>query len=380
MKKNILVVHIIARMNVGGPAFLIDSLIKNLNDDKFESILVTGYCESNEIDFLESRKKTYQVYRIRNFGRSLGLRKDLQCLLELIKIIREVGPDIVHTHTAKAGILGRIAAFLAFRKVRIVHTFHGHLLHGYFSPQKTELLILIERLMSKITDSFIAVGNSVKQDLLERKIGSKNRFHVIFPGLSAPYLDPEKVERNRLAFPRKRISRIVFIGRLTSIKSPHRIIDLANILSQRNIDFEILVIGGGELLPILKSLPLENPASVKFLGWRDDIYELISTADLGILTSQNEGIPLTLIQFAQMGLPVVSTSVGSVSDVVEDGKTGYLLDFNILTFADAIEFLIRDNFTAKMFGENAKKRAEKLFSVQGMVSKHRDLYYEVLNI
>ena len=136
------VVHLVARMNVGGPAFLIDSLIKNLNNEKFRSILITGYCEMNEIDYLETHGKNYEVYQVRDFGRSIGIKKDFKCLIELVRIIKKIGPDIVHTHTAKAGFLGRIAAFLAFSDIKIVHTYHGHLLHGYFSPMKTKLIIL----------------------------------------------------------------------------------------------------------------------------------------------------------------------------------------------------------------------------------------------
>ena len=186
-------------------------------------------------------------------------------------------------------------------------------------------------------------------------------------------------KRNLNSFPRKHLTRILFIGRLTNIKCPHRLIEIANELSQRKLDFEMLIAGGGELLPDLEASPLINSRSVKFLGWRADIYELISTSDIGILTSLNEGIPLTLIQFAQMGLPAVSTSVGSVNDVIENEKTGFLIDYDVKLFADAIEFLIKNPEIAKKFGENARLRASQYFSTQTMVTKHRDLYDEILN-
>ena len=151
--------HVIARMNVGGPAILISELLKGLNNKDFESFLITGNCESNEVDYLEANNLNFDEIRIKGFGRSLNPISDLKSILTIIRILRRVKPDIVHTHTAKAGVIGRITSFVATPRAKRVHTYHGHLLHGYFSKSKTQLVILIEKYLAVITDLILTVGN-----------------------------------------------------------------------------------------------------------------------------------------------------------------------------------------------------------------------------
>ena len=138
------IAHVIARMNVGGPAILITELIKGANREDFQSFLITGYCEKNEVDYLQANEINLNETRIKGLGRSVSIFADLKALLLVISTLRKIKPDIVHTHTAKAGVIGRITALLAVPKAKRVHTFHGHLLHGYFSPTKTKLVIWIE--------------------------------------------------------------------------------------------------------------------------------------------------------------------------------------------------------------------------------------------
>jgi hypothetical protein len=166
-------------MNVGGPAILVADLMRNLDTSKFETRLVTGYCDENESDYLDEVATDIKAVRIAGFGRSISIGKDLKAFLLLLREIRRFKPDIVHTHTAKAGVLGRVAAFFARPTAKRIHTFHGHLLHGYFDSRKVLILILVEKILGLITYRFVAIGNVVKNDLVIAGIAKNNKFEVI---------------------------------------------------------------------------------------------------------------------------------------------------------------------------------------------------------
>ena len=180
------VLQIIARMNVGGPAVIVADLMRGLDTTKFEQKLVTGYCAENEADYLETVATDVKATRIAGLGRSISLAADAKAFLALIVMIKREKPDVIHTHTAKAGVLGRLAAILAGGDALKVHTFHGHLLHGYFSGWKTKLVIAIEKSLATRTDVLVAVGNQVKEDLLAAGVGQREQYRVFFPGLPTP--------------------------------------------------------------------------------------------------------------------------------------------------------------------------------------------------
>ena len=193
-KQPVRVVQIIARMNVGGPAVIVADLMRSLDKSAVEQTLITGYCDENEADYLETVATDVKATRIAGLGRSVSLVADVRAFFALVGMLRELRPDIVHTHTAKAGVLGRLASMLAGRKVKRVHTFHGHLLHGYFSGWKVRLVIAIEKFLAKRTDVLLAVGNKVKDDLLAAGIGKTDQYKVFFPGLK----DPKKFEKAKV--------------------------------------------------------------------------------------------------------------------------------------------------------------------------------------
>ena len=165
------VMQIIARMNVGGPAILVADLMRNLDSSKFESRLVTGYCDENESDFLDAVATDIKAIRVPGFGRSISIGNDLKAFFLLMIEIRRFKPDVVHTHTAKAGVLGRLAAFLAKPSAKRIHTFHGHLLHGYFPAWKTQIVVSIEKLLARPSAALITIGTQVQKDLLAVGIG-----------------------------------------------------------------------------------------------------------------------------------------------------------------------------------------------------------------
>ena len=162
MAERIKVMQIIARMNVGGPAVIVAELMRGLDSAKFEQILITGYCDSNEADYLDEVATDIAATRIAGLGRSISPLADFTAFLGLIKTIRTIKPDIIHTHTAKAGVLGRLASIIAGRGAIRIHTFHGHLLHGYFATWKTQLIVLIEKFLAARTQYLIALATKLK--------------------------------------------------------------------------------------------------------------------------------------------------------------------------------------------------------------------------
>jgi glycosyltransferase involved in cell wall biosynthesis len=367
------VMQIIARMNVGGPAVIVAELMRGLDKSAFEQILVTGYCDENEADYLDTVATDIKATRIAGLGRSVSLLADLKAFFGLVSLIRKYKPNVIHTHTAKAGVLGRLASLLAGRDAVRVHTFHGHLLHGYFSTALTKLVILIEKILAARTSVLIAIGTKVRDDLVAAGIGRADKYRVFFPGLPAPKVIAKATAQSALGINTETLY-ITFVGRLTQIKRPDRLLDVAKECKTRGLDLRFLVAGEGELFESSKARCQREQLNVTFFGWRSDIDQIFAASDIAILTSDNEGIPLTLIQAAQAGLPIVATSVGSISDIVINESTGYLTQTSPPAMADAIEKLVRDAQLRKMMGEAGKARAAQYFSLDRMIKDHVDLY------
>ena len=370
------IVHVIARMNVGGPAILISELIKGLNKDEFESYLITGFCEDNEVDYLEANDLKFNETRIKGFGRSISILADLKSIFLIMSTLRKIKPDVIHTHTAKAGVIGRLTALIAAPKAKRVHTFHGHLLHGYFSKWKTKVVIFIEKMLAYITNTILTVGNKVKDDLLNAGIGKETKMKVTFPGLLVESSTNPLEIRKSLNLSKDEII-LIFVGRLTHIKRPDRLINAFRMASNSTLNMTLLVVGDGELKSDceVQSVGL----NIRFLGWRTDVYDLMKASDIAILTSDNEGMPITLIEAAHLGLPTISTDVGSVSDVVLHAETGYLTSLDEAVIAERIKQLAISPSLRDKFGSAAKKRAAENFSVESMLNFHSELYKSLLD-
>ena len=375
--KPIKVMQIIARMNVGGPAVLVADLMRSLDSQKFSTVLVTGYCDENESDYLDEVAHDVAAVRIPGLGRSVSPLKDLGAFFLLIKEIRAFKPDVIHTHTAKAGVLGRLAGLIARPQAKRVHTFHGHLLHGYFSSGKTRLVITLEKVLGFITYKFVAIGNVVKNDLVRAGIAPESKFEVIYPGLQELDRYPQAQAQSALGLdPSKKY--VVFVGRLTSIKRPERLIDLARYLKVKYPDSWLLIAGAGELLESLSAQAEKEVLPVNFFGWRKDIGAILSASDIAVLCSDNEGIPLTLIQASQAGLPIVSTDVGSVSDIVISGTTGLLTAVSSEGLIQGVAKLLDEPELGHRFGKAGEERAREFFSSRAMVERHQRLYSQSL--
>lgn len=370
---NIKVMQIIARMNVGGPAVIVADLMRGLDSNRFQQILVTGYCDENEADYLEKVATDVTASRIGGLGRSISPMADLRAFFSLVSMIRRERPDVVHTHTAKAGVLGRLATILSGSKALRIHTFHGHLLHGYFVGWKVRLVIAIEKFLAAKTDVLIAVGNQVKEDLLAVGIGKRDQYRVFFPGLPTPPDIDSRDARKNLGLDTEKIY-CTFVGRLTQIKRPDRLLDVAAACVARDLDLHFLVAGEGELFESSKARAERENLPITFLGWRNDIDRIFAASDMAILTSDNEGIPLTLIQAAFAGIPIVATQVGSIADIVVDGETGFLTAPQAGAMASALSALVTDEDLRFELGSLGKAHAHRYFSLEKSLADHSTLY------
>jgi len=377
-KSPIRVMRIIARMNVGGPAVQVSGLMRGFNSSEFDHRLYTGFCAIDEADYLDSVATDVKATRIEGLGRRVSLPGDIRAFLSLVKAIREFNPHIIHTHTAKAGFLGRLASLVSLQKSVRVHTFHGHLLNGYFGSFKRTLVVIAEKSLAFITQQLLAVGDKVRKDLMEAGIGSKGKFGLMPPGLAIGKLPPKNDALIFFGLKNERLQ-CVFIGRVTQIKRPDRFLDVVSEIKKRNINLDFFIAGDGELLETCRERIIAETLPVKVLGWQSNIEKVLSAADIVVLTSDNEGTPLSLIQAGMAGLPVVSTNVGSVPEVVLDNVTGLITSLDVQEIADALEKLASDKTLRAQLGIAAQEFTLANFGVQRLVRDHELLYKKLLS-
>ena len=372
------VMRIIARMNVGGPAVQVSGLMRGFNATEFDHRLYTGYCAADEADYLDTVAKDVTSVRIQGFGRRVSLGGDIKAFIALVREIRTFKPHVIHTHTAKAGFLGRIASIVSLQPAIRVHTFHGHLLNGYFGSFKRSLVVIAEKFLALFTHQLLAVGDKVRQDLLNAGIGTKDKFGLMPPGLAIGVLPDRKESRNTLSVPANSLQ-CAFIGRVTQIKRPDRFLDVVNEIKKRGVKLDFSIAGDGELLEMCRERIKQENLPVTILGWQSDIERVLSSADMVVLTSDNEGTPLSLIQAGMAGLPVVTTNVGSVPEVVLDGVTGIVTGLDVQEIADALEKLANDDVLRTKLGVAAQEFTLSNFGVKRLVHDHEELYKKLLS-
>ena len=371
------VMRIIARMNVGGPAVQVSGLMRGLNTVDFDHRLYTGFCTTDEADYLDTMATDVKAVRIEGFGRRVSLGGDIKAFATLVKEIRSFKPHVIHTHTAKAGFLGRIASIVSLHPSVRVHTFHGHLLNGYFGQFKRVLVVIAERTLGISTNQLLAVGDKVRQDLLQSGIGDSEKFGLMAPGLAIDALPDKKSSCESLGLASDQLH-CAFIGRVTQIKRPDRFLDVVAEIKMRRINLSFFIAGDGELLEHSRARIIAEALPVTVLGWQSDIEKILAAADIVVLTSDNEGTPLSLIQAGMAGLPVVTTNVGSVPEVVLDGITGITTNLDVNQIADALEKLANNADLRATMGAAAQEFTLATFGVTQFVSDHEELYKKLL--
>ena len=359
------VLHVIARLNVGGTARYITQLANELPKRGIETFVATGFVQGAEIE--DDSAHSIDLIRVPSMGRSINPIKDHFARKQLDEIIYEIKPDIIHTHTFKAGYVIRMKK----QPVPVIHTFHGHLLDDpEFSGFKSKVITGLERLLAKRTAVLVTVGRRVSNELLEQKIGFRAQFVNIPPGVVPVDVPPKKQALKNLNLENDQRPLVGWIARVTGVKNPMRAIEVANALP----DIRFVMAGGGDLLEQVKAAA---PVNVSVLGWAEAA-DLFGAVDIILSTSENEGMPVALIEAQLAGKPVVATDAGSVSEVILNDETGIVTDKNTSSIASAVESLVLDEAKREEMGHLAIARAQALFSVDRMISAHIELYKSIV--
>lgn len=366
------VLRVIARMNVGGPAVEIGGLMTHLPAKGYEGVLLAGHPEPDEGEMIPP-ETLESVRRIPSLRRRVGVLGDLIALVTIVRVIREFHPHIVHTHTAKAGVLGRLAAFLTGVPV-VIHTYHGHLLHGYFSPRVTSVVVRLERWLARRTTLIASVGETVRDELLAAGVGTLGQYWVVPPGVEPPTRHERHQARKSLGVPAEALI-VTYVGRLAPIKRMDRFIEMAHDLAQRRDDYHFLIVGGGDL-ESAKRLTRSIRHRTTFTGWISDLGPAYSASDVVVLSSDNEGMPVSLIEAQMCGVPVVATDVGSVSEVMVVGKSGLLVQPSPSALANAVESVVMGEleWSPAVIREWSQDR----FAVRKLVDATAEMYREAL--
>jgi glycosyltransferase involved in cell wall biosynthesis len=372
------IARVIARLNVGGPAQHVILLAAGLDPSRFRSTLITGVPDPDEGDLSPlARSQGITPVVIPSLGRAIRPGRDLAALGRLVALFRTLCPDLVHTHTAKAGALGRVAARLAGVPV-VVHTFHGHILEGYFSPALTRLFLGIERALARRTDRIVTVSPRVRASLLARGIGRPEQVEVVPLGLPlqrfAAAAPGRACLRQRLAIPRD-APLLGIIGRLVPIKNHPAL--FAALTREETRGAHLLVVGDGERRTALEALArdLGLAGRVHFLGWRGDLEAILPELDVVICCSRNEGTPVALIEAMAAGVPVLSTDVGGVGDLLTHGQTGWLVPSeDPAALARGIRDLLADPAGRQRLVAAARPAALQAHSAEGLIQRIEAMY------
>ena len=358
------VLHVIARYNVGGTARYLNNLLPQLSSD-VDSLLAVGHVQGNEIE--DSSLENINFVRIENLGRRIELIDDFRAYLQLRKVVKSFNPQIIHSHTFKAGVLCR----LMFFKIPKVHTFHGHLMSDpEFSRRARQVIINIERRLAKLTKRIITVGEQVTNDLLNVGVGKRSQYiSIASEGAKLSFLTKEEA-RNLLNMDQE-VPIVLWMARMAPVKNPSLALEVAKLLPDANF----LMAGGGDLFVETKA---NAPANVLLLGWVDAA-EVIPVADVFLSTSLNEGIPYSLIEVQSSGVPIVAVNSGAIAELIEDGVTGILSNPEPSVIALHLKTLLNDKAAIESLGAAARALREEVSDKPIMVNAHKALYEKILH-
>ena len=383
------ILRVIARLNMGGPALHVAYLTEGLTKRGYDTTLVSGSLARGEDSMaFVADARGVEVVRIDELGREISPLRDLLATIRLAKLIRLERPQILHTHTAKAGTVGRVAALLAGSRKPpiIVHTFHGHVLRGYFGPLRSLFFRLLERRLAAGTTALIAVSPQVRDDLVALGVAPRERFVVIRLGIEldervAPELNGRGESRRYLGIPGDRFA-VGWIGRMTAVKRTDDVLIAFKRLRDGGVDAVLCMVGDGP-----DRLQLEQRAhelgvarNTVFLGYQEDVAQFYAAFDALVLPSGNEGTPVSVIEALAAELPVVATRVGGVPDVVRDGEDGFLVEAGATDdLADRLAQLAGDPALRARMGKQGRERVLPRYAVERLVEDIDELYRSLLS-
>jgi glycosyltransferase involved in cell wall biosynthesis len=387
-ERRVRILRVIARLNMGGPTLHVAYLTAGLRKRGYDTTLVAGSLARGEDSMaFVADDLSVPVVRIDELGREISPLRDLIATLRLARLIRRERPDILHTHTAKAGTVGRVAALLAGRKGPpiVVHTFHGHVLRGYFGPLRSLLFRLLERWLAGRTTVLIAVSPQVRDDLVALHVAAPERFVVIRLGIEldervAGPQDGRLESRRYLGIPPDRFA-VGWIGRMTAVKRTDDVLVAFQRLRDGGVDACLCMVGDGPDRAQLerRAHELGIVKDTLFLGYQEDVAPFYAAFDALVLPSSNEGTPVSAIEALAAGRPVVATRVGGVPDVVQEGEDGFLVEPGATDeLADRLAQLAGDPALRERMGEAGRQRVLPRYAVERLVDDVDRLYRSLL--
>lgn len=355
---------------------------------KYEIILVHGLSHESGMTDIENQivangvekaiKNGVKVKALPSMVRSIRPIKDFKALLSLVWLIFKEKPDIVHTHSSKAGLLGRVAAKICFIP-NIIHTPHGHVFYGHFGVFASRIFLWVEKILSRLTDRMVALTDGEMDDYINLSVCPPEKLSKIHSGVDVKQFmqsNGNMVEKRRSLGLDQNGNVIGFVGWLLPIKGPNYLLKAMEYIWQKYPETAVVFVGKGDLDMDLRTQALQMSANgkVKFLGWREDIDQIMPVFDMLVLPSLNEGMGRVLVEAMAAGKPVVASSVGGIPDLVRHGETGYLVPpADEKALADGIKKLLDDPGKAWEMGQHGKKHCQQ-FCLEAMIEKLDDLY------
>jgi glycosyltransferase involved in cell wall biosynthesis len=383
------VLRLIARLNMGGPALHVSYLTNGLADRGYETTLAAGSLARGESSMsFVAEELGVEVEAIPQLHREISPLYDPLTVARIVRLIQAVRPHILHTHTAKAGAVGRIAAALAgtARPPIVVHTFHGHVLRGYFDPARTAFFRALERSLALKTTRLVAVSPEVRDDLVGLGVAPAEKFSVIRLGIDLERRlaasDDGRASLRRLFGVAADEFVVGWVGRMTAIKRVDDVLLAFRALRERGVAARLCLVGDGPDREAVEQLAhdLGVARHTLFAGYQRDVAPYYSFFDAFVLPSANEGTPVSAIESLASGRPVVATGVGGTPDVVEHGADGILVRVgDVDAIADALERLAQDPELRRRLGEHGRARVVPRYRVERLVDDVDALYRELLS-
>lgn len=387
-RRRLSILHVIGRLNVGGAARHVLELSREQLDRGHDVLVVAGRLAPGETSMeYVAEELGIHVHPLPALARELSPKGDGRAILQLRRLLRERRPQILHTHTAKAGGTGRLAARVAGegRPRAVVHTYHGHVLSGYFSPRREHIFRRLEHILSLVTDQLIAVSEEVRDDLVRFGVARPEQFAVIPYGFRLPAWSAEDDAareriRSDLALPEHTFA-IGFAGRLTAIKRPLDLVRTLAAVRRREVEAVLVLVGDGEERAATETLARELGVHehCRFVGYQERIRDWYAAVDAALLTSANEGTPVVAIEALAADRPVVATRAGGTGTVVRDGESGYLVPVgDVAALAERLTQLAQDPQLRSRLGRAGGEDVRARFATERMADELEALYLELL--